>query len=163
MTPYGLSIKTILPFDEAVDAMTHALKTEGFGVLTEINVQATLKKKINVSFRRYLILGACNPPLAYEALQNELEIGLLMPCNVILYETDEGETAVSIANPMAMVSITNVPALQKMATQAKSKLTRALTLFEVMTKKHEHLKPASVRLGQDVRRAQSVRSASTIA
>ncbi|WP_420644483.1 DUF302 domain-containing protein [Candidatus Leptofilum sp.] len=123
---YGMRTVLDLPFAKTIDVVTDALKTEGFGVLTEINVQETLRKKLDVSFRRYTILGACNPPLAYHALQNELEIGLLMPCNVIVYETDEGETAVSIADPIAMLNITGAPALQKMATLANNKLMRVL-------------------------------------
>ncbi len=115
-----------LSFSEAIDAVTDSLNTEGFGVLTTINVQETLKQKLDVNFRRYVILGACNPPLAYQALQNELEIGLLMPCNVLVYETDDGETAVSIADPIAMLSITAAPALQEMAEQASTKLGRVL-------------------------------------
>ena len=123
---YGLSADLNLPFEVAVNAITAALKTEGFGILTEIDVQATLKKKLDVPFRRYLILGACNPPLAYEALQNEREIGLLMPCNVIVYEDDAGKTVVSIADPQAMVAITGAPALAAMADKARNKLARAL-------------------------------------
>ena len=123
---YGLSADLNLPFEVAVNAITGALKTEGFGILTEIDVQATLKKKLDVPFRRYLILGACNPPLAYEALQNEREIGLLMPCNVIVYEDDAGKTVVSIADPQAMVAITGAPALAAMADKARNKLARAL-------------------------------------
>ena len=123
---YGLSADLNLPFEVAVNAITAALKTEGFGILTEIDVQATLKKKLDVPFRRYLILGACNPLLAYEALQNEREIGLLMPCNVIVYEDDAGKTVVSIADPQAMVAITGAPALAAMADKARNKLARAL-------------------------------------
>ena len=123
---YGLQATLDLSFSEAIEAVTGALRTEGFGILTEINVQETLKKKLDVPFRRYLILGACNPPLAHQALQNELEIGLLMPCNVIVYEIDGGRTAVSIADPMAMMAITGASALQTMAEQAKAKLTRIL-------------------------------------
>ncbi|WP_420627982.1 DUF302 domain-containing protein [Candidatus Leptofilum sp.] len=123
---YGMRTVLNLPFAKTVEAVTDALKTEGFGVLTEINVQETLREKLDVSFRRYTILGACNPPLAYHALQNELEIGLLMPCNVIVYETDEGETAVSIADPIAMLNITGAPGLQKMAALANNKLMRVL-------------------------------------
>ena len=123
---YGLQTTLDLSFSEAVEAVTEALRTEGFGVLTEINVQETLKKKLDVPFRRYLILGTCNPPLAHQALQNELEIGLLMPCNAIVYEIDGGRTAVSIADPMAMMAITGASALQTMAAQAKAKLTRVL-------------------------------------
>jgi uncharacterized protein (DUF302 family) len=123
---YGMRVVLDMPFADTVDAITYALKTEGFGVLTEINVQKTLKQKLDVDFRRYIILGACNPLLAHQALQNELEIGLLMPCNVIVYETNEGKTAVAIADPIVMLTITGVPALQEMAEQAKAKFTRAL-------------------------------------
>ena len=123
---YGLGTTLDLPFADAIAAITNALKTEGFGILTEINIQETLKKKLDVNFRRYVILGACNPPLAYQALQTELDIGLLLPCNVIVYEMDGGKTAVSIADPQVMVAITGTPALQGMADEARAKLTRAL-------------------------------------
>ena len=136
---YGMRTVLDLSFADAVDAITNALKTEGFGVLTEINVQATLKQKLDVDFRRYLILGACNPPLAHQALQNELEIGLLMPCNVIVYETDRGETAVSIADPYAMLAVTGTPTLQEMANQAKIKLTRALDSLSQLSKTHPEI------------------------
>ena len=136
---YGMRTVLDLSFSEAVDAITTALKAEGFGILTEINVQTTLKQKLDVDFRRYLILGACNPPLAHQALQNELEIGLLMPCNVIVYETDDRETAVSIADPHAMLTITSAPALQEMADQAKIKLTRALDSLSQLSKTHPEI------------------------
>ena len=129
---YGMSVNLKLPFEVAVAAITDALKTEGFGILTEIDVQATLRKKLDVAFRRYLILGACNPPLAHEALQNEREIGLLMPCNVIVYEGDAGATTVSIADPQAMVAITGAPALAAMANKARIKLARALATLPEM-------------------------------
>ena len=84
-----------LSFTEAIERTTNELKKEGFGVLTEIDVKATLKKKLEVDFRKYKILGACNPPFAYEALKNERLIGLMLPCNVIVQEADDGRTAVS--------------------------------------------------------------------
>ena len=119
---YGMRTTLDFSFDDAIRATIEALKAEGFGVLTEIDVQATLKKKLDVGFRRYMILGACNPPLAYQALQSELEIGLLMPCNVIVYEADDGQTVVSIADPIAMLGIASAETLQSMAQQARQKL-----------------------------------------
>ena len=94
---YGIRTKINLPFNEAIDRVKEELSKEGFGVLTEINVKDTLKKKINVEFRNYLILGACNPNFAYKALQEETELGLLLPCNVIVYEKDN-EVIVSAIN-----------------------------------------------------------------
>lgn len=123
---YGMQIILDLSFADAIDAITNALKTEGFGILTEINVQETLKKKLDVDFRRYTILGACNPPLAYQALQNEPEIGLLMPCNVIVNEIDDEITAVAIADPTSLLTIADTPALQEMAILAKAKLMRVM-------------------------------------
>lgn len=120
---YALTVKLNVPYAEAVERATGALKAEGFGVLTEIDVKATLKKKLDANFRQYVILGACNPPLAHQALQAELNIGLMLPCNVIVYETDEG-SVVSIVDPMAMLSVGLSPDLQVVATQARAKLER---------------------------------------
>lgn len=126
MTDYGLRVTLNVPYEAALAGVTAALKEEGFGVLTEIDVQATLKKKLAANFRRYVILGACNPPLAYQALQNELEIGLLLPCNVIVYEADGGQSVVSIVNPMAMMGVTDNPALQNVANEAQARLSRVI-------------------------------------
>ena len=123
---YGMQAKMNVPYEAAVEKATAALKEEGFGVLTEIDVKATLKKKIDADFRRYVILGACNPNLAHQALQSELEIGLLLPCNVIVYETDEGQSMVSIVNPMAMMSVAESEGLQAVARQADEKLSRVV-------------------------------------
>ena len=123
---YGMQVKLNVPYEEAVEQATAALKEEGFGVLTEIDVKATLKKKIDADFRRYVILGACNPNLAHQALQSELKIGLLLPCNVIVYETDEGQSMVSIVNPMAMMSVAESEGLQAVARQADEKLSRVV-------------------------------------
>jgi len=123
---YGMQAKMNVPYEEAVEKATAALKEEGFGVLTEIDVKATLKKKIDADFRRYVILGACNPNLAHQALQSELEIGLLLPCNVIVYETDEGQSMVSIVDPMAMMSVADSEGLQAVARQADEKLSRVV-------------------------------------
>ena len=89
-TGYGLSKRLSAPYEEALQKVKDALKEEGFGVLTEIDVRETLREKLNADFRKYDIIGACNPPLAYRALQAELPVGLLLPCNVIIYEEDEG-------------------------------------------------------------------------
>ncbi|MFC1974789.1 DUF302 domain-containing protein [Chloroflexota bacterium] len=125
-TDYGLRAKLNVSYEEAIEKTTVALKEEGFGVLTEIDVKATLKKKLDADFQRYMILGACNPPLAYQALQNELEIGLLLPCNVIVYETEPGQSVVSVVNPMAMLGVVENEALQKVADEAQARLTRVV-------------------------------------
>ena len=114
-----------LPYAQAVEQATLALKAEGFGILTEIDVQATLKKKLDVDFRKYSILGACNPPLAHQALTNDLEIGLLLPCNVIVYE-DDGGSVVSIVDPIAMLNVTGNPALESIASEARVRLQRVI-------------------------------------
>ena len=99
------------------------LKQEGFGVLTEIDVKATLKKKLDVDFRKYVILGACNPPLAHQALTAELEIGLLLPCNVIVYEVNGG-SVVSIVDPISMLDVVANPDIQPVADEARTRLGR---------------------------------------
>ena len=125
-TDYGLKATLNVPYEEAIEKTTAALKEEGFGVLTEIDVKATLKKKIDADFRRYVILGACNPNLAHQALQNELEIGLLLPCNVIVYETDDDKSTVSIVDPMAMMGVTQNENLNKVADEATMRLSRVV-------------------------------------
>jgi uncharacterized protein (DUF302 family) len=125
-TDYGLRTTINVPYEEAIEKTTAALKEEGFGVLTEIDVKATLKKKLDADFRRYVILGACNPPLAHQALTNELEIGLLLPCNVIVYETDDKQSTVSVVNPMAMMGVTDNEALQNVANEAQARLSRVV-------------------------------------
>ncbi|NIO71841.1 MAG: DUF302 domain-containing protein [Anaerolineae bacterium] len=122
---YGLTAKLPVSYDEAVDKVTAALKSEGFGILTEIDVKSTLKKKLDADFRRYVILGACNPPLAYRALQAELDVGLLLPCNVIVYEEGEG-AVVSIIDPLTMVGVSDNPALGEVAQEARAKLQRVV-------------------------------------
>ncbi len=125
-TPYGISRDVDLPFEQAVEEITAALKDEGFGVLTSIDVQATMKSKLNADFRRYVILGACNPPLAHRALSSEIEIGLLLPCNVIVYERDSGGSTISAMNALDAMNITGNPALQPVAEEATERLKRAL-------------------------------------
>ncbi|MDF1561581.1 MAG: DUF302 domain-containing protein [Deltaproteobacteria bacterium] len=119
-------------FDEDYEAVLArvpgALSTEGFGVLTEIDVKATLKKKLDVDFRRYKILGACNPPFAHKVLSAELEIGLLLPCNVLVYETDEGKTVVSAIDPIAMMASAGdaSPEIAAVAEEVRAKLVAAV-------------------------------------
>jgi len=122
---YGFSKITNYNFEQAVEKVTEELKLEGFGILTTIDVKETLKKKINVDFKKYTILGACNPPLAHKALQAEEELGLLLPCNVIIYEKD-GNSIVSIFDPMVMAQIIENPGMQSVAEQVKEKLLRVL-------------------------------------
>ena len=122
-TAYQFSTTTSLPYEQAVARVTEELKKEGFGVLTEIDVKATLKKKLDVDFRRYVILGACNPVLAHKALNTELEIGLLLPCNVIVYEADAG-SVISIVDPIAMLGVVNNPELDEIAADARARLLR---------------------------------------
>jgi uncharacterized protein (DUF302 family) len=121
-TRYGIRTRLEMPYEEAVEAVTSALKDSGFGVLTEIDVKSTLKKKLDADFRRYIILGACNPPLAHKALSTELEIGLLLPCNVIVYEDGES-SVVSVADPRAMVAMTGSAELEEVAAEARRLLT----------------------------------------
>jgi uncharacterized protein (DUF302 family) len=112
-------------FDDAKARITEALKEEGFGILTEIDIKATLKAKLDLDFRRYTILGACNPTLAHRALQSEIGIGLLLPCNVCVWEDDDG-AVVSIARPDAMFQIVKNDAVQPVGDEADARLRRAL-------------------------------------
>jgi uncharacterized protein (DUF302 family) len=123
---FGIRRTLDLGFDEALAKVPEALKAEGFGVLTEIDVQATLKKKLDVDFRRYRILGACNPPFAHRALQHSLDVGMLMPCNVIVYETDEGKTVVSAVDPMQTMAAQGDAAIQPLAEEVRRRLERVV-------------------------------------
>ena len=124
---YGMRTRLEMPYEAAIERTTIALKAEGFGILTEIDVQATLKQKLNVDFRRYVILGACNPPLAHRALTAELEIGLLLPCNVIVYEDEPGRTSVvAIIDPQVMLGVGVNPALGPVGDDAAARLRRVL-------------------------------------
>lgn len=114
-------------FEEALVRVPEALKSEGFGVLSDIDIQATLKAKLGVDFRRYRILGACNPPLAHSALQTELEIGLMLPCNVIVYERDDGGVEVVAVDPTKTIAATGDDRLVELAGTVKEKLSQALS------------------------------------
>jgi uncharacterized protein (DUF302 family) len=122
---YGFSKTTDYSFEQAVEKVTEELKKEGFGVLTTIDVKDTLKKKIDVDFKKYTILGACNPKLAHSALQVEEELGLLLPCNVIVYEKNE-KTVVSIFDPRVMTLVIENPEMKPVAEEVKNKLQRVL-------------------------------------
>jgi uncharacterized protein (DUF302 family) len=128
---YGFTVKTPLSYAEALASVTAALKTEGFGVLTEIDVQATLKQKLGADVAPYTILGACNPPLAHRALAAEPEIGLLLPCNVIVYMDAFGQTTVSAIDPEAQFSIVGRADLAPLAREVGGRLRRALAQLPV--------------------------------
>ena len=120
---YGFSKTVDLSFEDTINKVTDELKKEGFGILTTIDVKETLKNKIDVDFKKYTILGACNPPLAHKALQVEEEIGLLLPCNVIVYDK-EGKSAVSVFDPSLMTKVVENENLNSIAEEVKEKLQR---------------------------------------
>lgn len=123
---YGIVRHVAAGYDEAVALTRAALKEQGFGVLTEIDVKKTLKEKIDAEFRPYVILGACNPQLAYQALSSEPDIGLMLPCNVVVYEEGPGMTCVEAISPMAALGVVDSAALKDVADQAEAKLTAAM-------------------------------------
>jgi uncharacterized protein (DUF302 family) len=130
---FGTSVEAA--FDEAVARVTEALKAEGFGVLTTIDVKETMKEKLHVDFERYVILGACNPHLAHRALELEHSVGLLLPCNVVVHEAHEGgsasRTQVDIADPVAMLGIIQHPGMQELAVEARTRLEHVIATLAV--------------------------------
>lgn len=126
---YGFSKTVDISYAEAVEKTRAALKEEGFGVLSEIDIKEKLKEKLGVDFRRYVILGACNPPLAYKTLQQELDIGLLLPCNVIVYEADDtNKSVVSAVDAKAMLSVVgNNATLDQVASEVNERLGRVIS------------------------------------
>ena len=114
-------------FEETVQDVREALKAEGFGVLTEIDVKATLKKKLDVDFRKYIILGACNPPFAYRALQAESNVGLLLPCNVVVQEMGDGAVEVSTIDPVTAMQVVDNDELESVASEIREKLRRVIS------------------------------------
>jgi uncharacterized protein (DUF302 family) len=123
--PYGFEVDVDLPFDQAVEQVTVALKAEGFGVLTTIDVKQTMKQKLGLDFEPYTILGACNPQLAHRALEEEHSIGLLLPCNVVVHEHGNW-TRVEVADPIAMLGGVQNPAVQAIAEEAAERLHRVI-------------------------------------
>lgn len=130
---YGFGVTVEMPFEEAMARLTEALQAEGFGILTTIDVQQTMKQKLNVDFERYLILGACNPHLAHQALGLEHTVGLLLPCNIVVHEAHEAgatpgsqRTRIDIADPVTMLSVIRQPGLQKLAEEARERLQRVV-------------------------------------
>jgi len=123
---YYFSKTLNVAFDEAIDAVTEALKTEGFGVLTEIDVKATLKKKLDLDVPKYRILGACNPPFAYKALTAEPLIGTMLPCNVVVRELESGEVEVAAVDPMASMQAVQNPELAGIAEEVQGKLRKII-------------------------------------
>ena len=122
---YGFSKTTSHSYERAIERVTEELAKEGFGVLTEIDVAATLRQKLNVAFDKYVILGACNPPFAYEALKAERDIGLLLPCNVIVYEED-GKTFIAGVKPTLTMTMVGNQKLEKVAYEVERKLSKAI-------------------------------------
>jgi uncharacterized protein (DUF302 family) len=123
---YHFSKIVSLPFDEAVNAATESLKRQGFGVLTQIDVRETLHKKLDVAFRPYLILGACNPVLAHQALQLEDKIGTMLPCNVVVQQRDDGKVEISAVDPMASMMAIDNPALGEVAGKVRAMLEKVV-------------------------------------
>ena len=123
---YALSTVLNTSYEDAISKVTDALKEEGFGVLTEIDVKSTLKKKLDVDFRKYMILGVCNPPYAFRTLQTNLDVGLLLPCNVIVYETDDKKAYISALNPVSALEVIKSQELRKIAAEVSEKLKRVV-------------------------------------
>lgn len=121
-TKYGFKETLKTSYEEAIEKVTQSLKEQGFGILTQIDVKETLKRKLNVDFGKYIILGACNPPFAYRSLQAETDIGLLLPCNVIVYEDDSGNAVVSAIDPESAMNMVDNPKLKEIAAQVSTKL-----------------------------------------
>jgi uncharacterized protein (DUF302 family) len=126
MKGYAFTRILNISYEDAISKVTEALKEEGFGVLTEIDVEATLKKKLGVDFRKYIILGACNPAYAYQTLQTDLDVGLLLPCNVIVYETGDQKAYVSAINPVSALQVIKNRELRKIAEEVSEKLKRVV-------------------------------------
>lgn len=128
MSENSLSITVVLPLDyeQALEEAKAALKEQGFGVLSEIDFKATMKAKLDVDVQRYMMLGVCNPPLAYQAMSIDKTVGLMLPCSVVVYDNGDGSSTVSVLNPLAAIGLLNNPALEPMAATAKARLSSAV-------------------------------------
>lgn len=129
-TKYALRIELNTPYEKAIEDVTAALKEQGFGVATTMDVKETLKQKLDKDFRRYIILGACNPALAHQALEAELEVGVLLPCNVIVYETSENSSVVAAMAPLPTIGMVGAEKLIPVAKEADARLRKALGELE---------------------------------
>jgi uncharacterized protein (DUF302 family) len=129
-TKYAFKSTMQIPYEEAIQKVMDELRNEGFGVLTEIDVKETMKKKLDVDFRKYKILGACNPPNAFKALQAETDIGLMLPCNVVVYEVEQGKTIVAAVDPVASMMAIDNPALAQISREIQTKLQRVIRALE---------------------------------
>lgn len=125
---YAFSTVLDTSYEDAISRVTDALKEEGFGVLTEIDVKATLKKKLDKEFRKYVILGACNPPFPHRSLEADLDVGLLLPCNVIVYETDDKKAYIAAINPVSALEIIQSQELRNIAEEVSEKLKRVVEI-----------------------------------
>ena len=131
-TQLGIQVHLDTSYENAIEQVTAALKEQGFGVLTSIDVKATLKNRLDVDFRKYTILGACNPPLAHRALTAEPAVGLLLPCNVVVYEDEaQGGAIVSLVDPLAMMGFVDNPALTPIANEARARLEKVAAALVV--------------------------------
>ncbi len=124
MSKYGFSVQIDGGFDAAIEKVTVELQNEGFGILTEIDVQATMKKKLNIDQRPYRILGACNPPLAHQAISADPDIGLLLPCNVVVRQEEDGGITVVFMDPSAVLKLVDKPGVDELASTVREKLMR---------------------------------------
>jgi uncharacterized protein (DUF302 family) len=148
-TRYGFGVQVPLPYEQAVERAKAALKEQGFGVLTEIDIKQTMKEKRGVDFRRYVILGACNPPLAERALNAELDLGLLLPCNVVVYEEGEG-SVVAAMDPEPVLGLVQNPALEEIAREVRTRLEQAIDQAGVVA-----VRPALDARGPDQERGRA--------
>jgi len=131
MSDYGIAVTLPLDFAVAVERTRAALAEQGFGVLTEIDVAATMKAKLDADLPPYLILGACNPPLAHRAITTEASIGLLLPCNVVVRALEDGQTLVEAMDPQVMAKVTDAPELAEVAAEAEARLRAALATLQI--------------------------------